>query len=340
MLKVSTPSCLESTRDQYRALPAGDAALAEARRRIARYRGYPPLGPGPLSVVQVIVERTLGVAPQPVSPRWTAYSLAVVGELVRWADRTGQPLEVERLLSIESRARFIDVAKADISQRSRASYRSRLDLIAIAHQADTSTGTARVHLPRASSSAPLSVQDEADLWGWASSLRPWTRRASMQGIVALGLGVGLAQTEASRIQGRHIKIGSHGVTTVAVPDADRGEVARTVVPRRAWESRLAGLAGAAGQERWVVSPWRTSRQSPQALDRLRWHAQGASVCPVEWSPMRLRTTWLMWHLAAGTHLPTLLDAAGLTTLAALVPLLPHIPRLPVVEAIEAMRGSD
>lgn len=338
MSQVSTPSCPSSRPSGRSTAPPVEFALVEARRRIARFRAWPPLSPGPLAVVHSVVEHALAVAPQPVSPRWTSYSLAVVGELVRWADRTGQPLDVESLLSVESRARFINVAKAHLGLRSRASYRSRLELIAIAHQVDGKPCAGQPPFPKASSSAPLSSQDEADLWAWASGLRPWTRRASMQAIVALGLGVGLAQTDASRIQGRHIETTADGATAVTVPDPE-GAVDRTVVGRRVWERRLAGMAEAAGPEHWLVSPWRRAQQSPQALDQLRWKAQGACRCPVEWSPLRLRTTWLARHLAAGTHLPTLLEAAGLTTLAALVPLLPHAPQLSAEDAAEVLRGG-
>lgn len=160
----------------------------------------------------------------------------------------------------------------------------------------------------------------------------------MQGIVALGLGVGLAQTEASRVQGRHVEATVENGARVALHGAD-GVVGRSVVARRVWESRLTGLAEAAGREPWLVSPWRTTQQVPQALDQLRWNAQGGCPAPVEWSPMRLRATWLVRHLAAGTHIPTLLEAAGLTTLAALVPLLPHVPQLSAEDAAAALRGD-
>lgn len=310
MPQFSTQSCPPSRPETTGSPPLPpDLALVGARRRIAQFRGRPPLRSEPLAVVQSIVVSALFAAPQPVTPRWTAYSLAVLGELVRWADRTGQPLEVEHLLSVSTRIRFLAVEKAGLTQRSRASYQSRLKLIAHAHQVVVETGGNAMPFPKLSSSAPLSPQDEADLWGWASSLRPWTRQASMQGIVALGLGVGLAQTEASRVRGCHVRTTANGATTVAVLERDGG-LARTVVARRGWEVRLSGIAQAAQPDGWLVSPWRESQQSPQSLDQLRWNAQRPSGCPVAWSPMRLRTTWLARHLAAGTPLPVLLKAGG------------------------------
>jgi hypothetical protein len=54
---------------------------------------------------------------------------------------------------------------------------------------------------------------------------------------------------------------------------------------------------------------------------------------------RLRNTWLIQHLAAGTPLNVLLPAAGLTTAAHLMDLLPHVPAADPAVTVQVLRRS-
>lgn len=340
MSQVSTALCPSSTpgpdQPPERRLVETDPAIRQALAMVARYEGWPKLGPGPLAVAQSIVETGMTVAPTPVSRRWVRYSLSVAGGLARWADATGQPLTVEHLLSAEVRARFVFVAKAGMGTQSQASYRSRLEAFAVGHQLAESGHDVVVRLPRAGYLEPLTVTDEDDLWAWASGLRPWKRRAAMQAIVAFGLGTGLTPTDAMPVRVRDVAESASGVQVDVAAHADTA--ARVVTCRRDWEDRLAALARVTEPDNVVLAPWRSTPSTPQAMDQMRFTAQRYSPSPVAWTPARLRSTWLVWHLRAGTPIKTLLPAAGLTTVATLGQILPHLPEPDSAEAAAHMRG--
>jgi hypothetical protein len=56
------------------------------------------------------------------------------------------------------------------------------------------------------------------------------------------------------------------------------------------------------------------------------------------SASRLRSTWLVTHLAVGTQLPELASAAGLQGLTVPSDLLPFVPAVDDATAVEMLRG--
>lgn len=314
----SAPASTSST------LPKSKDPQTVALTTIEHFKGHPPLTPAATALTQQIVRDGLPAAPQPITHRWVRYSLAAVAGLVRWADITGEPLDTPHLLSEETRARYLHVALQDHSARTRASYRSRLDLIAAVLLAPAPRGTVRIPLPRASATTPLSLQDEADLWVWACALRPVTRRAAIRGMLTLGLGVGLLPTDTTFVTGGHVEVLGDAVVVHVPGHAD--SPARSVACRRAWQERLSATAEQAGAAAVLVAPWRQTLPNPRNLDQIRHHATVSAPPPVPWTQARLRNTWPVRHLNAGTPLPILLPAAGLTTLASVTALLPHLDR--------------
>ena len=93
------------------------------------------------------------------------------------------------------------------------------------------------------------------------------------------------------------------------------------------------LAATAGQE-FLVGGYSVSRnRASSLLSRLE--------VPQGHPPLsRLRSTWLCWHLSAGTRLPELVAAAGLQGTAMLTDLLWFVPPLPEDEVHRALRGAE
>ncbi len=58
------------------------------------------------------------------------------------------------------------------------------------------------------------------------------------------------------------------------------------------------------------------------------------------SASRLRSTWLVTHLAMGTRLPELARAAGLQGVTVLSDLLPFVPAIDEATAVEMLRGRS
>lgn len=126
------------------------APHTDALGMIARFKGYPALSMGALALAQQITRDSLGAAPQPPTPRWVRYTLATVGGLVRWADESGQPLTVSHVLAQETRSRYLHVAMRHAADTTRASYRCRLDVVAV-HLLHTRIGrTRQIPIPRGS----------------------------------------------------------------------------------------------------------------------------------------------------------------------------------------------
>ena len=73
-----------------------------------------------------------------------------------------------------------------------------------------------------------------------------------------------------------------------------------------WDGEVAALAATAGDE-FLVGGHSTSRNRTSHL------TAGLEVPPghPQLSAARLRSSWLLWHLCAGTRLPELATAAGL-----------------------------
>jgi hypothetical protein len=109
-----------------------------------------------------------------------------------------------------------------------------------------------------------------------------------------------------------------------------------VVPVLAeWEDEVVDLAASAGDE-FLVGGYSTARNRAGAL--------AASIIVAHdhprFSASRLRSTWLVTHLALGTRLPELASAAGLSGVTVLSDLLPFVPLLDDADAVEQLRGRS
>jgi hypothetical protein len=101
-----------------------------------------------------------------------------------------------------------------------------------------------------------------------------------------------------------------------------------------WEDEVLELKATAGDQ-YLVGGYSTARNRAGAL--------AASIvvpsgCP-KFSASRLRSTWLVAHLAMGTRLPELARAAGLQGVTVLSDLLAFVPVLDQKEAAALLRGS-
>jgi hypothetical protein len=101
-----------------------------------------------------------------------------------------------------------------------------------------------------------------------------------------------------------------------------------------WEDEVLDLAATAGEE-FLVGGRSTSRNRAGALAASLVVGNGHP----SFSAPRLRSTWLVTHLAMGTRLPELARAAGLQGVTVLSDLLAFVPALANDEALVALRGS-
>jgi hypothetical protein len=120
-----------------------------------------------------------------------------------------------------------------------------------------------------------------------------------------------------------------GAVVVSVGDPSP----RSVPVLATWEDEVLDLAATADDE-FLIGGRSRSRNRESTLAASLVVAQGHP----RFSSSRLRSTWLITHLALGTRLPELAHAAGLQGITVLSDLLPDVPALDEAESHRMLRG--
>jgi hypothetical protein len=260
-----------------------------------------------------------------------AIDIRVVRELARlsvWAVGEGLPLDPEVVLDPDTIERFVASGLADDS--SRATYRATLRRVGplLTKRAPWEARPATVARRRVA--MPYKAQELDSLRAAASDQPTGTRIRAARALLALGAGAGLDGRWVARVGPEDVTT-TDGVVLVGV-----GEPAARVVPVLAWwQDEVVDLAATAGDECLVGG---------RSLARNRAGALAASIVLAHGHPKlsasRLRSTWLVTHLAMGTRLPELARAAGLQGVTVLSDLLPFVPALSEAEAIAMLQGRS
>jgi len=154
--------------------------------------------------------------------------------------------------------------------------------------------------------------------GLAAAQPTQSRRRTLRAIVHLGLGCGIASRDLAWVRGQDVEELPDGAVSVTVSGGTRS---RTVITLRAHETPLLKIARAAESDLLIGGNTRGRRNVTRGpLARV---VGGEDLPRLETA--RLRSTWLLTHLRARTPLPTLMTAAGLTTVRPLEDLLHHWP---------------
>ena len=254
-------------------------------------------------------------------------TVRMLARLSVWALAEGLRLDVELVLDPDTVERFIAVGLAD--DPSRATYRATLRragplLTTKAPWEPKATPLARRNV------APPYTDRELDMLRAAAVAQPTPgRRKAAQALLALGAGAGLDGRWVARIGADDVKE-HRGVVLI-----EAGEPVARVVPVLAkWQEDVLDLAARAGDE-FLVGGYSTARNRAGALAASLVVGNGHP----RFSASRLRSTWLVTHLARGTRLPELARAAGLEGVTVLSDLLAFVPALDDDAAAEMLQGS-
>ncbi|MGA7417192.1 MAG: hypothetical protein WBW80_04305 [Acidimicrobiales bacterium] len=155
------------------------------------------------------------------------------------------------------------------------------------------------------------------------------RIRAARAIMALGVGAGLDGRWVARVKAEDVLF-KDPVVLVRV-----GKPAPRSVPVLAqWEAEIVDLASTAGDQ-FLVGGYSTSRNRASSL------ASDLEAPPghPRLSASRLRSTWLLSHLDAGTRLPELAAAAGLEGVTVVSDLLPAVPPIAERDALLLLRGA-
>jgi hypothetical protein len=255
----------------------------------------------------------------------------VLRELARitsWAITEGLPLDVEVVLDPDTVERFIAVGLA--GDPSRSTYRAVLRRIGprLTKRAPWQPRPAPV--ARRQVAPPYSRLELGVLMDDALSQPTSNRVRAARALLALGAGAGLDGRWVARVAASDVSQ-VDGVVLVSV-----GEPAARRVPLLAgWEDEVLDLASNSGRE-FLVGGFSTSKNRASALATWLVVGQGHP----RFSASRLRSTWLITHLALGTRLPELARAAGMQGVTVLSDLLRYVPALDGDEATRILRGRS
>ena len=244
-----------------------------------------------------------------------------------WATGEGLPLDREVILDPDTVERFVQVGLA--GDRSRATYRAVLRRVGplLTKRAPWELRPASVARRQV---APPYTAEEVQLLRTDALDQPTApRRRAARALLALGLGAGLDGRWATRVASQDVTQTSSGVRVRVEEPAER-----SVVALADWEGELVALGETAGDEFLVGGRSLSSRRTG--------HLTAQLVVPTGQPPLtpaRLRSTWLLTHLAAGTRLPELCRAAGLRGITVLSDLLVLVEALDDEAGAAMLRGE-
>jgi hypothetical protein len=258
----------------------------------------------------------------------TTRNLRAVSRLSAWANSEGIALEGELLLDPDTVERFVTHGLMD--DPSRATYRAVLRRIGPLLTEKAPWEPRSASLARRQVASPYTPDEIEVLALDAGRQRTDARIRAAKALLALGAGAGLDGRWVARVTAEDISVhGSVVLVNVGKPSP------RSVPILAHWESEVVQLASKAGDQ-FLVGGSSTSRnrasfvaasfESPLGHPRL--------------SAARLRSTWLVWHLNAGTRLPELAAAAGLQGVTVVSDLLSAVPPMSEQDAQLHLRGAS
>ena len=156
-------------------------------------------------------------------------------------------------------------------------------------------------------SAPYSLQEVTDLWGWADLQSSRKVRASALALLSLGIGAGLTSRELCTV--RAVDVLDDGAAVVA-----GGQERRVVPVVDDWQEDLAIVA------RLALDPGGSLFQPGIAFHKniVANFVQRTRGWQIKPTVQRMRVTWLVRHLTEGCPIQDLLAWSGLKSMDALV----------------------
>jgi len=242
--------------------------------------------------------------------------LSHLSDFAAWAHAQGIPLALNALLDPDVIERYIAVGMPGARDSTRATRRAILRRIA--RRCASPPQDLPLPIAYRRIRPPYSPEEVQGLLALARAQPTPSRRRTMHAILHLGLGCGIASRDLAWVRGQDIMQLPDGAISVTVSGGTRP---RAVVALHAHETALLELSRFTSSGLLIGGSTRGRRNVTRGpLARV---VGGEDLPRLETA--RLRSTWLLTHLRARTPLPTLMTAAGLTTVRPLEDLLHHCP---------------
>lgn len=271
---------------------------------------------------------------KPSSPKQARDWLGALAHAAAHADGCGRPTKAELLVTREAVEWYLATGCLHVGEASRGNRRCRLSALRHALLGpDLITGVPAAYAG-SDVSRPYTQAEQAQLYACARAQPTAELRHGFLTLLALGFGCALDSPEVIPARVHDVRQAAKGAVAVAV----RGRRARLMLCRRSWAPVLVEAAAGSAMP-----------SAARYLFRPNSHTRGANtvthfLARAKFSPGtpplvmgRARATWLVDAIEARMHLPTLMAAAGLTTLRSIDRILPYIRNLPADDAAAALR---
>jgi hypothetical protein len=237
--------------------------------------------------------------------------------LVLWAwQSAGLTLEREVIFDRAVIGRFVAVGLPEYTEAGRGNRRSQLLRMSEA-LLDARRAPRRLAPMSASDpTAPYLGHELTALRSWADRQSTEDRRRNARVLLSLGLGGGLSAGEIGELRVGGVHVDSEGVVLRI-----GGDRAREVPVLRDWEEALIARRTELPADRYAFRPNHTTNY-PNLISNFVAYSGVKEVKPVS---QRMRSTWIVHHLRAGTPVVPLLRAAGVESLEAFTRYVRFVP---------------
>lgn len=245
-----------------------------------------------------------------------------------WTMQMRGPMDAPSIFTHHNIEAFCREGMGEVSDKSRADYRSRL--LPIAHALHPEDAPAPSEILRRKSIRPPYTADELAIIRRVILIQPTPELVRQLCVcVGLGVGAGIDSSDLKLLRVSDVTIERDGAVRIDVP----GKNSRRVWVRRAWEDIAArGLQGRpVGALLLGEKPTRDNIAAP-IFARASF---GSDVPPL--SQARFRSTWLVDHLSSHTPFALMCAAAGLGSTRTLFDLLPYVETTEGVDGKEDLR---
>lgn len=272
---------------------------------------------------------------KPNTPKQAREWMGALAHATAHADLCGRPATAEQVLAPESVEWFLATGCLHLSDGTRGNYRGRLGHLRRAlFGPDLATGKPAAYAG-SDSSRPYSTAEQSSLFASARFQPTAELRHGSLTLLALGLGCALDSPEIIPLRAHDVRVAPNGEVAVAV----RGRRGRLVLCRTSWAPVLADAAAQAaepGQVRYLFRPSGYARNPNTVTNFIARTKTSPGTPPLVMG--RARATWLVDAIEARMHLPTLMAAAGLTTLRSIDRIMPYVRNLTAEQAAAALKG--
>jgi integrase len=280
------------------------------------------------AISQLVRDAVTTAAPQ------SAYSahrlLVTVAGYVQWAHfHAGLPLDARILFRREIIARYMTRNPRNLEEGTRRNYRSMLLRVSEVLSPDY-VAKPMVSLNGRTILPPYSAKELNELRDWANGQNTLGKRRKASVLLALIAGAGLRPIEVAELHRRDLHFDSEGVLISIHNESG----SRTVPLLAEWESLLRWAVSAVAEDDLVFG-MPNRRTYKNLLSGFVVHTVGKHKPRSD----RLRASWLVRHLSAGTPMKALMEAADITKFLNLERYLQFVPELDSVEYRQALRAE-